>query len=257
MKEQLYTIPLMDAFLADDECPFCYIERNLEQHALDFALGSDASYMQDDIRAETDKMGFCREHYQKMFVYGNRLGSALILETHLKKLSKNLNAEMKNFSSAAKPGLIERFRKDIASTENSNNVSKWIHEKGESCYICNHMKQNYDRYIATFFELFKKGDAEFMELVTNGKGFCLPHFADLLDRAPLYLSEKDQVRLRAILFPQMESNLNRIIDDVEWLQKKFDYRFRDAEWKNSRDAVQRAMQKIGSGYPADPPYQSK
>lgn len=257
MKEQLYTIPLMDAFRADEECPFCYIERNLEQHALDFALGPDASYMQDDIRAETDKMGFCREHYQKMFVYGNRLGSALILETHLKKLSKDLNAEMKNFSSVAKPGLIERFRKDIASTENSNNVSKWIHEKGESCYICNHMKQNYDRYIATFFELFKKGDAEFMELVTNGKGFCLPHFADLLDRAPLYLSEKDQVRLREILFPQMESNLNRIIDDVEWLQKKFDYRFRDAEWKNSRDAVQRAMQKIGSGYPADPPYQSK
>ena len=45
MKEKIYTIPLMDAFHADDECPFCFIERNLEQHALDFVLGQGASYM--------------------------------------------------------------------------------------------------------------------------------------------------------------------------------------------------------------------
>ena len=29
MKEKIYTIPLMDAFKAEDECPFCFIERNL------------------------------------------------------------------------------------------------------------------------------------------------------------------------------------------------------------------------------------
>ena len=54
MKEKIYTIPLMDAFRADDECPFCFIEKNLEQHAMDFVLGSGASYMEDDVRAETD-----------------------------------------------------------------------------------------------------------------------------------------------------------------------------------------------------------
>ena len=50
MKEQLYTIPLMDAFREKDECPFCFIHRSLEQHAIDFTLGSGASYMEDDIR---------------------------------------------------------------------------------------------------------------------------------------------------------------------------------------------------------------
>ena len=166
MKEQLYTIPLMDAFRANDECPFCFIERDLEQHALDFVLGSGASYMRDDIRAATDQAGFCREHYQKMFSYGNRLGSALILETHLKKLTGELKKEMKNYSSSAKPNLADRFRKNTSAVSGSNNVSIWI-------------------------------------------------------------------------------------------QQKFDYRFQDADWKNSRDSVQRAMQKIGSGYPADPPYQAK
>ena len=60
MKESIHTIPLMDAFKAEDECPFCYLEREAEQHAISFALGSGASYMEDDVRAETDAMGFCR-----------------------------------------------------------------------------------------------------------------------------------------------------------------------------------------------------
>ena len=38
MKEKLYTIPLNDAVNANDECPFCFIERELEQNSLDFVL---------------------------------------------------------------------------------------------------------------------------------------------------------------------------------------------------------------------------
>jgi len=78
MKESIHTIPLMDAFKAEDECPFCYLEREAEQHAISFALGSGASYMEDDVRAETDAMGFCRHHYKMMYDYGNRLGSDFI-----------------------------------------------------------------------------------------------------------------------------------------------------------------------------------
>lgn len=65
MKEKLYNIPLNDAFKANDECPFCFIERKLEEQTMDFVLGPGASYMEDDVRAETDKMGFCRTHFKK------------------------------------------------------------------------------------------------------------------------------------------------------------------------------------------------
>lgn len=257
MKEVLYTIPLMDAFRAGDECPFCYIERNVEQDALDFVLGPEASYMQDHVRAETDKMGFCREHYHKMFTYGETLANALILETRLRTLIGEIKKEMSHYSNVTKTGLMEKLRKDVSAAKDGNNVSRWIHEKGESCYICNHIKRNYERYIATFFVMFKKQDSEFIELVKNGKGLCLPHLADILDAAPLYLNEQEQKQLRDILFPQMEENLDRILEDLDWLEKKFDYRYKDADWKNSRDAVQRAMQKIDSGYPADPPYRQR
>ena len=256
MKEQIYTIPLMDAYRAGEECPFCFIERNLEQHSINFTLGPGASYMEDDIRAQTDQSGFCKEHYRQMFVYGNRLGSALILETHLKKKASELKQEMKQYSGKSK-GIMGRFRKSGDGEEASNNVSRWVQAQKKSCYICEHIKSNYDRYMATFFELFKKGDAEFMNLVQNSKGYCLPHFGDILEYAPQYLNEKDQAKLREILFPQMEQNLDRIIEDVDWFQKKFDYRYKDADWKDSKDAVQRAMQKAGSGYPADPPFEQK
>ncbi len=257
MKEELYTIPLMDAFRENDECPFCYIERNVEQNALDFVLGSDASYMQDHVRMETDRIGFCREHYRKMFAYGETLANALILETRLKFLMKEMQKEMKGYTVTSKVGLKEKLKKDVDATRSSNNVSRWIHEKEESCYICNHIKRNYDRYVATFFYLYKKADKEFIDLVKNGKGLCLHHLADILDAAPLYLNEKEQVSLREILFAQMEANMERVLGDIDWLEKKFDYRYKDAEWKDSRDAVQRAMQKITGGYPADPPYRAR
>ncbi|MBQ8802606.1 MAG: hypothetical protein IJZ53_03080 [Tyzzerella sp.] len=258
MKEKLYTIPMMDALRENDECPFCYIERNLEQHALDFVLSSSAAtYMQDDVRAETDAMGFCRDHYQKMFTYGNLLGNSKILETHMKKMLDEMKKEMKNYSGSGKQGLMGLLKKDASSDSSNNNVSRWIHKKEESCYVCNHMKQNYDRYIATFLILFKRGEKEFVDLVKNGKGYCLHHLADIMDAAPNYLNEKEQKQLRDILFPQMEENVERIIDELEWLQKKFDYRYKDEDWKNSRDSVQRAMQKLAGGYPADEPYQQK
>lgn len=53
MKEQIETIPLIKAFGAEDECPFCHLEREAEQHAISFILGS--AYMEDDIRMKTDE----------------------------------------------------------------------------------------------------------------------------------------------------------------------------------------------------------
>ena len=39
MKESIYTIPLMDAFRSEDECPFCFLERQIEKHSIDFEIG--------------------------------------------------------------------------------------------------------------------------------------------------------------------------------------------------------------------------
>ena len=55
----------------------------------------------------------------------------------------------------------------------------------------------------------------------------------------------------------MKENMNRIYEDVSWLIEKFDYRNKDADWRNSKDAVPRAMQKLKGGYPSDPVFKQK
>ena len=54
-----------------------------------------------------------------------------------------------------------------------------------------------------------------------------------------------------------EKNFQRMEEDLVWLSDKFDYRNKDADWKNSKDALQRGMQKLRSGYPADPVHKAK
>ena len=88
------------------------------------------------------------------------------------------------------------------------------------------------------------------------RSFCLSHFGDLCQAADTRLSGRDQEDFYAALLPLMEQNMNRLAEDVSWMVEKFDYRNKDADWKNSRDAIQRGMQKLKGGYPADAPYKT-
>lgn len=252
MKEKLYTIPLNDAVNAGDECPFCYIERNVEQDLLDYVLGSAASYMESDTRAETDKYGFCREHIRKMYDYGNTLGNGWILKTHYRKIISEMQAQFKKYS-PAKVSFKERLSKPDAL---KNPVAQWIREKDCSCYICNQFDKMYERYLDTFFYLYKE-DSEFRNKVDNSKGFCLHHFADVCEYGELHLTDKEKADFYPRMFKLMEDNMERLYEDISWLIEKFEYQNRDADWKNSRDAVGRGMQKLRGSYPADPPYTQK
>ena len=68
MKEKLYTIPVNEGFEAEDECPFCAMERKAEQSAIRYYAGPGASYMEPDVRASTDKAGFCGSHMKKLYI---------------------------------------------------------------------------------------------------------------------------------------------------------------------------------------------
>ena len=251
MKEQLYTIPLNDAVNAGDECPFCFVERSLEQDSLDFVLGSCASYMESDVRALTDAQGFCREHFKKMFDYGNTLGNGWILKTHFMKTRNDLDNEIKRF----RPGKVSLADKLKGKTA-SNNIVNWVRSREESCYVCRHSEEIYARYIDTFFVMFRD-DEGFRRRIAESKGFCITHFGDLCAAADAKLSGPQLDAFYEMIFPLMQKNLDRLQEDVNWLIEKFDYRNADADWKESKDAVQRGMQKLKGGYPADAPLKMK
>ena len=147
MKEQIHTIPVNEAFSSGDECPFCHLEREVEQRVINYVLGPGASYMEPDVRGATDEEGFCGAHLQKMYDYGNYLGSALILQTYYIGLLEELEQQLDDFELPEKK---KRFyRKSTEVSESS--LVQWMRKKQDSCFICNKMEYNMARYYHTFF----------------------------------------------------------------------------------------------------------
>jgi len=246
MKEKLYTIPLNDAVNAADECPLCYVKRDVENDQLDYVLGSCASYMESDMRDKTDKAGFCQRHFKDMFDFGNTLGNGWILKTHYLKMI----SEMENTFNSFTPGKVS-FKDKLKGNKPSNTIVDFVRTKDKSCFICQEVDKIYRCYLDTFFYLYKN-DSEFLEKIKKSKGFCLTHFGDLCEEADLQLSESQLIEFYSIMKSLMIENMKRMQEDVSWLVDKFDYTNKDADWKNSKDAIQRGMQKLKSGYPADP-----
>ena len=250
MREQIHTIPLSEAFETQDECPFCHLERKAEQSAIRFVAGPGASYMEPDVREATDRAGFCRNHMHKLYTYGNHLGSALMMQTHMTGLLLQLQTEIDNFEEPPRKSLMGKKKPGPEDP-----MWQKLRRRVDSCYICDKVHYNMDRYMATFFMLLK--EQEFRTKVENSKGFCLRHFGELLTSAEEYLPNGQYEWFYPTVFRLMQENMMRVKADLDWFVDKHDYRNTSAPWKNSKDAVARSMQKLEGLYPADKPYKDE
>lgn len=231
MKEQLYTIPVNDAFRADCECPICHLHQELEQNAIDYTMGP--SYMEDDNRAMTDKLGFCQHHIRMLYGQKNRLGLALMLKTHNDKIIKDLKDLSKNKPSAG--GLFKR-NSDISP------VGAYINELEGHCFICERMEETFHRYVDTIFHLWKR-DSEFREALSNCKGFCTYHYGLLYDFGASKLDKNQYSEFLDCINQVYFAGMERVNDDIEWFINKYDYRYTNEPWKNSKDAIPRGILK--------------
>ncbi len=254
MKEKLYTIELNDALKAEDECMFCWLERKLEQENLEFVLG--ASYMEDDIRAETSQKGFCRHHIKMMYDYGNNLGNAWILKSRLEYLNQELKKQMAHYTPGKSAGFLERLKRPESSAAGGSAAEAWIRSQEDHCYLCGRMREIYERMLDTFIYMLRS-DADFCERLLKSKGFCLHHFAEVLRICEEKLKPQEKQEWIPKLGELMTRNLDRVQEDINWLIEKYDYRNKDADWRQSQDAVQRTMQKTAGGYPADPVFRCR
>jgi Family of unknown function (DUF6062) len=92
---------------------------------------------------------------------------------------------------------------------------------------------------------FKEED--FRELFNSKKGFCMKHFKVLLEGTKKYLNARETAVFVENLLKIQVDNMQRVQEEVNWFTKKFDYRYNDEPWGNSKDAVPRSIQKI-AGY---------
>lgn len=232
MAEQLYTIPVNDAFSEDCECPLCSIYKKLEEDAIEFTMGP--SYMEDDNREVTDKLGFCKRHVKMMYANKNRLGLALMLDTHMKKVMRDL----KKAAESPQP------KKSLfGGTKEKSAVEEYVGSLDSSCFVCDRIETNFPRYVNTVFHLWKK-DSEFKVKFKACKGFCIHHYGMLYSLSRKEMSGTQYEEFLAALNKVFFDNFERVEGDVSWFIDKYDYRNKDADWKNSRDAIPRAIIKV-------------
>ena len=225
--EQIYTIPVNEAFDAVVEkpecgCPICMLYKRLQEDELDIILG--ASMMEPDIRMRTNELGFCHNHYSMMLRRKRMLGVGLMLESHL---------------DAQKDGIVI-WKKALLGKDHSVKASEHIKKLTSSCYICERVDDKYSKMIMTAEILWQK-QTEFRNLLSEQPYFCLPHAAMYLDMAKLKLDKKMYATFAESLGTVQSTYTEALKEDVSWFCKKFDYRYDAEPWGNAKDSVERAI----------------
>lgn len=207
------------------------MEKTLELNSIEYIMG--ASYMEDDVRMETDRMGFCTPHMHMVWEQNNKLGLALILKSHMEKTTKDIKKLVES------PGKKLGFSKK----PKENPITSYIDKLESSCFVCERTKRIFERYMATIYHLWKE-DNNFKDLYNSSKGFCTKHYGELIKSAPSYLSGRLLEEFLKDTHKIYLENMERLISDVDWFTDKFDYRYKDEPWKNSKDALPRALTKV-------------
>ena len=129
-----------------------------------------------------------------------------------------------------------------AATQEILNQARAVNEMADSCLMCESIAENMGRYLHTFFHLYQH-DSDFRTKFRNSKGLCLPHLGKLLETATRELGAKELGRFVDTVVKLEKDNMDRIQEDISWFIKKFDYRYENESWKNSKDAVERTVNK--------------
>lgn len=240
MKEKIYTIPVHDAYQEHNACPLCTLEQTLTDELLQYYLGP--ALMEPEVRVQTNDRGFCPAHWRGLYNREeNRLGLGLLLHTHIADVTDDLHKALPRAIPAPQKGLFAGKQKDYK--DKILEVAEAIEGRVKSCTICERLEQTMQHYLDVIcHEYFH--EPEFRQQFDAGHGYCLPHLALLLRGAARYLGQNQAAEFITNLARQQHDSLVTLRDDVEWFTLKFDYRNANADWKNSRDALPRAIRKL-------------
>ena len=99
------------------------------------------------------------------------------------------------------------------------------------------------RYGYTFVQLYKK-DTAFREKWEASQGVCMPHAATLLEHAAKHLNEPHYSNFVTSLLTKLYEVVKENEKDLEWFTLKFDYRNQSKPWGNSKNALERTINRL-------------
>ena len=224
MRESILTIPVNEIFEPKCGCPICRMRDMLEQRTIEYIMG--AAMMEPDVRIETNKLGFCKTHFEQMRDCKNRLSLALMLQSHLQDIQKNIFNRKSFF-------------------EGKTAKQKKVSAINNDCFVCSKIEWGMSRLMVTFFEMFAKS-RDFRELFNEQEMLCLPHYDLLVSMSSDSMEKRYQKEFVDACNNLVSKYLDSLEQDVSHYCRMYDYRNtgKDADWVNSKDSIERAIKFI-------------
>jgi hypothetical protein len=226
-----------DAYERDGECPLCDLEEAAEQAYLRSFEHSRA--MEPQVRVQTNREGFCEEHLRKLYAGENKLGVGLVLHTRLQRLREELDAALRD------PG---RGAGRRGSARRMAGAARRIQALGGSCYLCRMLSRDRRRYAFTILYLWSR-DPGFPPVFRASRGFCIPHFAAVLQEGLSAMRADRLQRWLAEAGPLMQDSLRRLEGELLSFTQLHRAENRSLGTEEERTALARAVQKLGGGLP--------
>lgn len=224
MREDICSIPVNDVFLPKEGCPFCRMRDMLEDRMATYITG--AAMMEPDVRVETNRLGFCTEHFNQILARGSRLSVALILESLLQTVHDEVFPAGK-----AQP------KKAAAA----------VHSREEHCFVCENIEKNTAHLLDSTLKLWQT-DGEFRQLYSQQPYICLRHYGQVL-QAAAKMPKKNFVLFEGVTTGLAKRYLEELNADVTHFCRMFDYRNAGGDWGNSKDSIERAIRYLTSREP--------
>ncbi len=220
MRASLLTIPLDEIMDPKCGCPICRMRDMLEERAVEYIMG--AAMMEPDVRIETNKQGFCKEHFEMMRKGRNSLPLALVIQSHLQYIQKNIYEHKSVFEKK------DAKKKKVSAINND-------------CFICNKIEWGMSRILVTFFEMFEK-DKNFRNQFDEQEMLCLPHYEMLIEQSENNMDKKYQKIFIDSCNKLVGKYLDTLIKDVSHYCDMYDYHNADSnDWGNSKDSIERTI----------------
>lgn len=216
MKETIYTIPINEAFDTECSCALCAIQNRLENDEIEYTLGP--AMMEPDFRVNSNHKGFCKAHYKMLLDNCKALPLALVMQTYIQQQNKDIFAE-KIPEKSGKSGL---FKKKSEETALAQKIIEHISNTDKTCIICEKLNGTMDRYYSNLIYMWKT-QPEFRTKFASKEGFCLPHFAKLLEFAINGLNRNEFSEFYYTIMQMQEKSQQQMYENVSAFTRLFDH----------------------------------
>lgn len=221
MKQDICTIPVSEIFEPKDGCPFCRMRDMLEDRMATYITG--AAMMEPNVRIETNKLGFCKTHFDQILMRGSRLSVALILESLLDTIKE------------------ETMNPEIPIKKLNQNSKA----RSESCFICENLEKNMQNLSINMLVLWQK-EEEFRKLYSEQTHICVPHYSMIMNLASKHVHRKNIKAFSNATYDLTNKYMSTVKGDITHFCRMFDYRNAGGDWGNSKDSIERAIEYLTS-----------